>query len=562
MAWSGKIRVPHFQRDFRWQQRDIILLFDSILRGYPVGSLLLWQRSAPKGYVRIGTVEIDAPEVSLARWVIDGQQRVTVLASALHNSGTTDTRFALAYDLRDERFVGLPQQETPHIVPLPVIFDLKQVLRWFQRFPEAMEYVDRSNQVTQTLRQYEIPAYEVVQDDVSILQDIFDRMNSYGKRLSRAEIFSGLFAEDEAVTDPLTFGRIAAELDAEFGFGTLDEDTIMRSVLARRGPDIFREIRSEFGAANIARRGHQATRVAIEFPEEDRNRAYLLGQEAMRRAVRFLQEDARVPHVGMLPYRYLFVVLTRFFAHHHEMSDWEKELLKRWFWRASVVGPERFKGNITGAVRALCFAVRPDSITKSLDDLLASVEFPQTPPPDLRRFRSNEAATKIVLCQWWNDGPRSFDTGEPFSQDELADCLRDRPTAFDAVRYLIPRMTAPAEYRTWAAERLLLPASAGTSSVGNLIKSRPLDIEEAKWILTIESHRIPIEAPELLGEGNIKDLLIKRQSQLQNGLTDFLTSMCAWQFEDTPRMDELIIPDPEEIYEPEFRDGSEDVDLT
>ena len=44
---DGAVRVPHFQRSFRWDARDVGLLFDSILRGYPVGSVLLWERAAP-----------------------------------------------------------------------------------------------------------------------------------------------------------------------------------------------------------------------------------------------------------------------------------------------------------------------------------------------------------------------------------------------------------------------------------------------------------------------------------------------------------------------------------
>src|SRR6476660_4223026 len=34
-AWVGGIRVPHFQRDFRWGSQDVIRLFDSIARGFP-----------------------------------------------------------------------------------------------------------------------------------------------------------------------------------------------------------------------------------------------------------------------------------------------------------------------------------------------------------------------------------------------------------------------------------------------------------------------------------------------------------------------------------------------
>lgn len=37
-AWRGRVRVPHFQRDFRWGRKDVIRLFDSIVRGFPIGS--------------------------------------------------------------------------------------------------------------------------------------------------------------------------------------------------------------------------------------------------------------------------------------------------------------------------------------------------------------------------------------------------------------------------------------------------------------------------------------------------------------------------------------------
>src|SRR5437867_3243552 len=60
-AWRGGIRVPHFQRDFRWGTEDVIRLFDSIVKGYPIGSLLLWVRRSPAARVTLGALEIDAP---------------------------------------------------------------------------------------------------------------------------------------------------------------------------------------------------------------------------------------------------------------------------------------------------------------------------------------------------------------------------------------------------------------------------------------------------------------------------------------------------------------------
>lgn len=85
---SGYIRIPDFQRIFRWQWEDVKRLMDSIVRGYPIGSLLLWARPALEDTLKIGALEIKAPSLDEARWVVDGQQRLTSLANALNDDGS------------------------------------------------------------------------------------------------------------------------------------------------------------------------------------------------------------------------------------------------------------------------------------------------------------------------------------------------------------------------------------------------------------------------------------------------------------------------------------------
>src|SRR6202041_390917 len=87
------------------------------------------------------------------------------------------------------------------IIPLPVIFDLREVLCWFADHPEAFDYVEEVNQITQAIRQFKVSAYEVDQESPQVLVDIFDRLNSYGKQLTRAEIFSALVAGQESDKD-------------------------------------------------------------------------------------------------------------------------------------------------------------------------------------------------------------------------------------------------------------------------------------------------------------------------------------------------------------------------
>ena len=39
----GELRIPAFQRGFVWSPDDVAFLMDSIYKGYPFGSVLLWR---------------------------------------------------------------------------------------------------------------------------------------------------------------------------------------------------------------------------------------------------------------------------------------------------------------------------------------------------------------------------------------------------------------------------------------------------------------------------------------------------------------------------------------
>lgn len=536
LAWSGHIRVPHFQRDFRWTRQDVIRLIDSIVKRYPVGSLLLWRRPAPAQRLTLGALQINAPQVDQALWVVDGQQRVSSLANALHPDGAQDPRFNLGYDMRDDRIVNCPVTDDPYVIPLPIVFDLTKVLDWFATHPEVADYRNRAFELTKHLRQFSIPVYQVVQDDTDVLRDIFDRMNNYGKRLSRAEIFSALNAGRESDAEhTLTIAQIADHVDDQLGFGRVDADTVLRAILARRGPDVHREIRLEFDDDN--RRGD------LEFRNEDRDSAFAAGEEALVRAVRFLQ-SVGVPHVALLAYRYLLVVLTRMFAHHPELDPANLRLLGRWYWRAAVLGPEIFKGSTTGAVRILCTKIDPSDLSGSVRDLLGALDGHQVKLPELRRFRTNEASAKITLCSWWERGPRSPDTGDLFDQSQLAEALIDRATAADVVAVFVARRFVPEPYRLWAANRALVPVLAEpTTEVAGAFLQCLFDMPEDTWTQVLLSHSISPESGRHLAAGDTVNFLRSRQADLQQVLESFLRRKCEWGFENTPPLHELLIED-------------------
>ncbi|HSU68500.1 MAG TPA: DUF262 domain-containing protein, partial [Tepidisphaeraceae bacterium] len=40
---KGLLKVPQFQREFVWSREKSAALIDSILRGYPIGTFILWK---------------------------------------------------------------------------------------------------------------------------------------------------------------------------------------------------------------------------------------------------------------------------------------------------------------------------------------------------------------------------------------------------------------------------------------------------------------------------------------------------------------------------------------
>src|SRR3989344_4870822 len=78
---DGTIKIPNFQREFIWPVKKTIGLLDSISKGYPIGSFLLWETNERLPDLRnIGDLQLpQTPEGNAVKYVLDGQQRITSL---------------------------------------------------------------------------------------------------------------------------------------------------------------------------------------------------------------------------------------------------------------------------------------------------------------------------------------------------------------------------------------------------------------------------------------------------------------------------------------------------
>jgi uncharacterized protein with ParB-like and HNH nuclease domain len=56
---KGTIKIPQFQRDFVWNKEKSAKLLDSIVKGYPIGTFILWKTKEELRSLRnIGGLEL------------------------------------------------------------------------------------------------------------------------------------------------------------------------------------------------------------------------------------------------------------------------------------------------------------------------------------------------------------------------------------------------------------------------------------------------------------------------------------------------------------------------
>lgn len=115
MLAEGKLLIPTFQREFIWTPENIIKLWDSIYRFYPIGSILYWVTESHLNTHRQigGYVFPDDKETvgKIKKWayILDGQQRATsLLVSLFGGNGKMKERnnfdYTLYFDMTDATF--------------------------------------------------------------------------------------------------------------------------------------------------------------------------------------------------------------------------------------------------------------------------------------------------------------------------------------------------------------------------------------------------------------------------------------------------------------------------
>lgn len=519
---NGRLRVPNFQRPFVWRPDQMLDLFDSIERGYPIGSILLWETTdTVDSLSSIGDVPIPAaPTNRPVSYVLDGHQRLSTLFGVLRRHGRPpnaddqrEWKWRIYRDLepktdneryRHHRGAGNPPAPVPSsYLPVRAVSTTRDFLQFSRRLDvsirdrERLErLVDEADRVAQRITSYKIALIKLGGGELGQAVEVYTRLNRRGIRMDADQVISALTHRGGQRTLSEKIDDIVRSV-ASTGFGELPRQAVFRSVLAIGDePDVLSP-RWERIADRMQNRLVDAVPAA---------------EQAIHAAVSFLRRIG-LPLANLLPYGHQLLLLASFFHHRPEPSGDQKLRLQQWFWVTSWAGS--FAGANSATVRRGLEEMR--LFAKGIGTLHLDIEDVQPVPEP---FNLNSARAVAYIAWEAGEFPKRLD---PLGQE------------FDVVRQLAAG--ASQAYRPIlagdqrAANRLILPTIAGTSVHRALLDlpdsgSLMLDFGDGPYSYAftkrfLKSHGIPELAWQRLREGNGDLFLQQRAAYLEKKLRSF-----------------------------------------
>lgn len=520
-ARAGRIRVPPFQRNFKWKREDVEKLIDSIVRGYPIGTLLLWSKAAPATQAMLGDLAFDVNEQTQAWFVVDGQQRLVSLVTTLLPGLARPEKFDLYFDLRASAVVhGKRGGMAATDLPLNRVVDSEDLLAWIDQNRGSLtaEQVRLAVRIGKLLREYDVPAYVVETDDEQVVRSIFERTNTTGKPLVVSEVFNALHASLDT-HPPASLKDVVERLRAK-SLGEIEEDHVLRSLLAIEGKDRSGDLQRQLQGVDI--------RSAIGRVER-----------ALDHVFGFLAQDAGIPHLRLLPYASPLAVLSTFFDRFPTPSARARRLLARWIWRGTASQELRGDGKgMRPALEGLRAAATDETAAAGI---LATVS-DQKPPQSSEPFNLRHARSRVLAMALVHLRPRSLDSGELL---DTAALLNSNTDTFPQI--LTHKSDSGGEEQdalfSSSGNRLLHPPLK-TGSFFSVLQRRsapalPLDVNGGADRHVLVSHGIDDHVMKFLAHGDRPGFLSARRDLLEAYATKIVDSRAEWGHSDRLSIAEL-----------------------
>ena len=219
---TGELGLPELQRPFIWKDSKVRDLFDSMMKGFPVGYVMLW--ASPTDYANTKTIGVGDKQFKRPDdLVIDGQQRLTSLLAAIKGVEVMDKNFEprrikISFEPLTKEFQVWTKafersyQYISDIAEVFTAYDNKELSKFRRALINRMNDGRRRNEQDEltdeekdtiedninsllSLDNYTIPTLRILSKaDEEDVAEIFRRVNSGGQNLNENNFIETLLA--------------------------------------------------------------------------------------------------------------------------------------------------------------------------------------------------------------------------------------------------------------------------------------------------------------------------------------------------------------------------------
>lgn len=233
---TGEIQLPDFQRGYKWDEERVRQLLVTVLRGHPMGVVMLLETGNDQ--VRFKPRPVEGTQVKDKEpsfLLLDGQQRLTSLTQALTGEGIVHTKDSRGKLLDRKFFINIeaaladPDRVEEAVISVPadgklkanfnrdVVLDLSitkaqyengffpvallynpnESFQWMMGYPDSQVSMQFHKTYVQPASQYQLPAIELDKEtDKAAVATVFEKVNIGGLPLNVFELLTAVFAGD------------------------------------------------------------------------------------------------------------------------------------------------------------------------------------------------------------------------------------------------------------------------------------------------------------------------------------------------------------------------------
>lgn len=394
---SGQIKIPQFQRDFVWTKEKSAGLIDSVLKGYPLGTLIFWYTDDRLRSVRdIGGDKLPEPDPGkFVEYVLDGQQRLTSLYAALEgkkvlrDSGVTEdfSEICLSLEAEENDQIVFPDSAELNDGEFIYLHDLiHRGITFYSKF--ATKYYDKIDKYRDKLNTYSFPITQVSDASLEVATEVFTRINVGGKTLSTYEIMVAKTYDEKLDFDLSEKTTELVERLSSVDYETVPNITILQLIALIVKGECKRE----------AILGVDKSAFIDTWP---------VAFAAIESAVDHLRSNYGVRASRLLPYNALIIPIALFYYRNSNKppNSFQGKLLEDFFWRCGIGA--RYSSGLEGKL-----AQDSARIAQIVDGTAPKYDWPVSVEPghllENGWFTPSRASVKALLCLYAAMQPLGF----------------------------------------------------------------------------------------------------------------------------------------------------------